>query len=345
MFLEWAYQCYNVIFTSVPVLVFAVLDWDLSAEELFNYPSIYSKTAHGELFNAPEFAMHLMFGLIQSLAVFGIPQAAFWSSAIDSTGQNMDLFTPGIAVYTCVVIVVNLKLALAMRSWTWLHHVAVWGSIVVYFFVMIILNASSVFGGSGADYYFLVFRVLGTLKFWLVVFVTVFAASGLDFGVNAYNQLKVKAYSRVEAAERARFKAQMKKLDMDTSGSESPKRKPTTPRPMEESPPDLALDAAHATTNESTALVPSLEPSSSVNGNASGGAVETHQRKPTHTGFDFDYTPGEAHRLSVRKENAQTQVRRTTLLNQSNPARSSNATSSPLLRELESKEAEPEPED
>jgi len=267
-------------------------------------------------------------------------------------------------VYTCVVIVVNFKLALQMRSWSWLHHLSIWGSILAYFLVMIVLNSDSVFGGSGADYYFLVFRVMGTPKFWLVVIVTTIAASGLDFGFNAYNQLTQKAQARAQAAHDAKTKKPHKPIDMEMvltrqssatpSAADSAKRKATTasddggvggsdsPTSLERQPSSpkhgssaAAMAAAQqqqqADSDETATLFPTPNklPSSSMGGAAAAAAAEHHQRR--HTGFDFDYTPGEAHRLSVRHESQQTQIRRTTLHSQpTNP----NATTAPLLDEL-----------
>jgi len=341
-----------VVFTAFPVLIFAVLDWDLPTTELYNNPSLYSKTQHGEMFNQRIFATQLMFGLIQSLVVFGVPQAAFWSASIDHTGQNLDLFAPGIAVYTCVVIVVNFKLALAMRSWSWLHHLSLWGSILAYFLVMIILNSDSVFGGSGADYYWLVFRVMGTPKFWLVIILTTIAASGLDFGFNAYNQLTAKARARVEAAREAKTKKLIiKPVDVELTrqssatptAADSARRKATTASDdggVNDASLNRQPSASPKHASSTSAAVPPPPPdddtaslfaapakaSSSMSTTAAVQHVAEHQRR--HTGFDFDYTPGEANRLSVRHESSRTQERRTTLHSQPvNP----NATTTPLL--------------
>jgi len=243
---------------------------------------------------------------------------------------------------------------LAMRSWSWLHHLSLWGSILAYFIVMCVLNADSVFGGSGADYYYLVFRVMGTPKFWLVVLCTTVAASGLDFGFNAYNQLSVKAKARIEAANDAKNKKPtIKVTDLELTrqssatptAADSAKRKATTVSddggvsdPSFDRQPSVS--PKHASVNggggvsglnnddDTTALFPppsanSKLPSSSMGATAAAGE---HQRR--HTGFDFDYTPGEAHRLSVRHESTKTQERRTTLHSQPpNPS----ATNAPLL--------------
>jgi len=93
----------------------------------------------------------------------------------------------------------------------------------------------------------------------------------------------------------------------------------------QQSSPKHAGTPTVTASDEETALfpMPAKLPSSSMGANNAAGE---HQRR--HTGFDFDYTPGEAHRLSVRHESTQTQERRTTLHSQ--PVKPS-ATNAPLL--------------
>jgi len=190
LFLDWAIQLYNVTMTSVPILVFAVMDRDLEPEFLWNNPKIYSLTKHGELFNFRVFWKWLCYGLIQSIIIFFFIVVTFgMSTSSSSNGQSDGLFSMGLVLYTVVVITTNLRIAAEIRSWTWIHHVAVWGSIIIFFLIMIIFSASTVFSTAGADYYYLMFRLFATPKFYLVVILCVGSALFIDFTVVGLEKL------------------------------------------------------------------------------------------------------------------------------------------------------------
>ena len=45
---------------------------------------------------------------------------------IDDEGRGYGLYHGGVLVYTNVVVVITLKLALHINSWTWIHHAVLW---------------------------------------------------------------------------------------------------------------------------------------------------------------------------------------------------------------------------
>lgn len=45
----------------------------------------------------------------------------------------------------CIVTTVNLKIALESKSWTWVTHLTIWGSIAVYIFLWSCCLLSSIF--------------------------------------------------------------------------------------------------------------------------------------------------------------------------------------------------------
>ncbi len=44
-------------------------------------------------------------------------------------GQTFTHFETGIYMFTIIVVLVHLQLALVLEQWTWLHHLSIWGSI------------------------------------------------------------------------------------------------------------------------------------------------------------------------------------------------------------------------
>lgn len=189
LFLEWAFQLYNVSFTALPILVFAVLDRDIDFDVLFDHPLIYKATSNGQLFNFKVFWKWMLLSLVQSVILFGCTFASYAVFSAEGDGRIHGLWSMGIVLYTVIVIVTNLKLALLMASWTWLHHLTIWGSIVFYFIIMIMFSSSPVFATAGADYYFLMFRLMGQTRFWATIFIAVLLAVLLDFSIQSYSAL------------------------------------------------------------------------------------------------------------------------------------------------------------
>ena len=55
-------------------------------------------------------------------------------------------------VATCLVIIVNLQVALDSSYWTYFNHITIWGSIAVYFILQFALNYILVAIGLNAPY-------------------------------------------------------------------------------------------------------------------------------------------------------------------------------------------------
>jgi magnesium-transporting ATPase (P-type) len=126
MFLEWCYQLYNVAFTALPILIFAVLDYDIDNNILQADPTIYANSLTGIYFNYKLFCSWFLNSFIHSIICFFFPLASYSISSTDSTGQSLGLWSFSILVYSCIVWITNLKIALLSRSWSFLHHISIW---------------------------------------------------------------------------------------------------------------------------------------------------------------------------------------------------------------------------
>ena len=93
-------------------------------------------------------------------------------------------------ILTSIVVTANSRLTIISNSWMWLTHFFFIGSILAYFVAMIVLNSSSYFARAGSDYYFLMFRVMGTGRFWLTVLLTTVIALFLPFTSFSFKTLR-----------------------------------------------------------------------------------------------------------------------------------------------------------
>lgn len=131
---------YSVIYTSVPTIVVAILDKDLSSRTLLKHPQLYGSGHRRECYNSKLFWLTMLDTLWQSVVVFFVPLLAYWGSDVDRSGIG-DLWT------IAVVILVNLHLAMDVIRWTWITHAAIWGSIVATCICVIVIDAISTLPG------------------------------------------------------------------------------------------------------------------------------------------------------------------------------------------------------
>lgn len=132
---------YNLIFTSMPVLMLACFEQDVNDRYCIRYPKLYLAGQQNLLFNKKVFAQSVMQGIISSFIIFGIPFAAF-SSQTDQFGIDLsDMRGVGVSVATCLIWGVTLQCALETQYWTWINHFFTWGSIILFMLFQIILYA------------------------------------------------------------------------------------------------------------------------------------------------------------------------------------------------------------
>lgn len=184
LYLDWAVQLHNVVFTAWPILVFAVFDRDLNFDTLERNPSIYPLTRGPVLFNARLFGEWMFIALGQACLCFFLP---FWSLELLTTpspnGQSFGIWTTGLCVYTCVVIVSNLKLIWLFQSWTVWHHLTLIGSVAAFFSAIALFSSSPYYALGGVDYYGLLPVLFATSRFWFVVCITVMSCIMWDLAI------------------------------------------------------------------------------------------------------------------------------------------------------------------
>jgi len=173
---EWSSVLYSVIYTSVPTIIVAILDKDLSRRTLLKHPQLYGAGQREESYNLRLFIFIMMDSVWQSLAVFFIPYLAYKNSAIDSASLG-DLWT------LSVVILVNIHLAMDVIRWNWITHAAIWGSIVATWICVIVIDSIPTLPGFWAIY-----KVMGTGLFWALLLAVIVVGMIPHFAAKAIRE-------------------------------------------------------------------------------------------------------------------------------------------------------------
>ncbi|KAG8500008.1 hypothetical protein CXB51_006500 [Gossypium anomalum] len=161
---DWSSVFYSVIYTSVPTIVVGILDKDLSHKTLLEYPKLYGVGHRHEAYNLQLFWITMFDTLWQSLVLFYIPLFTYKESTID-------IWSMGSLWTIAVVILVNIQLAMDIRRWVFITHAAVWGSIIITYACMVVLDSIPVFPN-----YWTIYHLVKSPTYWLTILLIIIVA-------------------------------------------------------------------------------------------------------------------------------------------------------------------------
>ncbi|KAE9132259.1 hypothetical protein PF007_g3795 [Phytophthora fragariae] len=144
LILDVAAQSFNVLYTSVPLVLFAVFDQDVSSTSAAKFPYLYALGQKNVLLRRRVFWPWILNGVWHSLVIFFVSAWAFEGFGMSirdfpviatESGKGGGLITLGFVVFTNLVIVVNLKLCLETFMLTWQFLLTVTVSVLLWFAV------------------------------------------------------------------------------------------------------------------------------------------------------------------------------------------------------------------
>lgn len=130
---DWFLSFYSVLFSSLPAIALGVFDQDVSARYCVKFPILYQEGVQNVLFRWRRILSWMLNGFISAIIIFFFCTKAIGLQAFDENGKTAGKDILGAIMYTCVVWVVNLQMALAVRYFTLVQHVAIWGSIGIWY--------------------------------------------------------------------------------------------------------------------------------------------------------------------------------------------------------------------
>ncbi|KAK9392143.1 putative phospholipid-transporting ATPase VD [Crotalus adamanteus] len=156
----WSLIFFNLLFTSVPPVIYGVLDKDVSAETLLNHPELYKASQKDEPYVGVAFAMNLVDAFYQSLVCFFICYFTFQDS-------DVDIYSFGNRMNTTMLFIILLHLLIESKNVTVIHFSVFGGSIFLYFLILGLLGAFCVLCNTPANPYWIIQRQLMNPTFYL----------------------------------------------------------------------------------------------------------------------------------------------------------------------------------
>ncbi|KAK7281787.1 hypothetical protein RIF29_10064 [Crotalaria pallida] len=138
---DWFLSLYSIFFSSLPVIALGILDQDVSARYCLKFPILYQEGVQNLLFSWRRILSWMLNGFISSIMIFFFCTKTLDPQAFDAEGRTAGRDILGAAMYTCVVWVVNLQMALTLRFFTGIQHIFIWGSIAIWYLFLLIYGA------------------------------------------------------------------------------------------------------------------------------------------------------------------------------------------------------------
>ncbi|MBZ3870839.1 putative phospholipid-transporting ATPase VA [Sciurus carolinensis] len=158
---QWYLIFFNLLFSSLPQLVTGVLDKDVPAHVLLLKPQLYKSGQNREEYRPRAFWLNMVDAAFQSLICFFIPYLAYYDS-------DVDMFTWGTPITAIALFTFLLHLGIETKTWTWLNWTACVFSILLFFTVALIYNASCATCYPPSNPYWTMQALLGDPVFYLI---------------------------------------------------------------------------------------------------------------------------------------------------------------------------------
>ncbi|XP_020204910.1 putative phospholipid-transporting ATPase 9 [Cajanus cajan] len=169
---DWFLSLYNVLFSSLPVIALGVFDQDVSSRYCLRFPMLYQEGVQNVLFSWRRILSWMLNGFISAIIIFFFCTKAMEIQAFDEKGRTAGRDILGATMFTCVVWVVNLQMALAINYFTLIQHILIWGSIALWYLFLIAYGAMSPSFSKNA-YKVFIETLAPSPSFWII---TVFVA-------------------------------------------------------------------------------------------------------------------------------------------------------------------------
>ncbi|NXQ85276.1 AT10A ATPase, partial [Nyctibius grandis] len=162
---QWYLIFFNLLFSSLPQLITGVLDKDVPAEVLIAVPQLYKSGQNMEEYQPHMFWMNMIDAMYQSLVCFFIPYFTYYDSEVD-------IFSWGTPITTIALFTIILHLAIETKTWTFLHWSSCIFSILLFFFVALVYNASCPVCHPPSNPYWTMERLMGDPMFYFICIIS-----------------------------------------------------------------------------------------------------------------------------------------------------------------------------
>lgn len=186
----YLYQLVNVAFSSVPIIVYAVLDREVEDHKLEKDPSYYKPGPKRSHFNIGVFAMWMFMAIAQACIVCIV--CSIIEFGPEQNGQYFGFWGFGVFVFTMVILLMNLKIFIISSSYSPILIITIFLSFAIYVLAFFVVNQLS-----SSSYYTLFTKLLSGSNFWLGTLLVFTLCFYLDYLWNILQRILFFKFSNV----------------------------------------------------------------------------------------------------------------------------------------------------
>ena len=186
----WVQSMYNLFLTSIPIIVLATLDQEVTAAYALFYPEIYRSGQRNTSGRLRVFLYWFVTALWQSVVMFYLTYYANADGPVgDGQMMGRDMFA--LVCFTELVLVVHIQLALYQSRWTWFSGLLYFFSATLWFWLGPAYCARTFTADLHLSpmLYWAMMRLLGEPLLWLIIIVTVVICAVPPLLVRHWNRM------------------------------------------------------------------------------------------------------------------------------------------------------------
>ncbi|KAF7459007.1 P-type ATPase [Cryptosporidium felis] len=164
LYFDYWYQVYNVILSSVPIIVVSVFDFDVTKQESISKPHLYKFGPEKKFLNPKISLIYLLDSMWHIFVIFTIPYILFSVNSTNLFGSNQSIV--GATIYYLVILVVNVKVLLMADHIHYLLGFAVAFSMFSWICTLFVCTASFTIG---SDVYTLWIPLYNNVLLWITL--------------------------------------------------------------------------------------------------------------------------------------------------------------------------------
>lgn len=165
----WILILFNLIFTSVPPLIYGVMDKDIPEDVLMAHPRLYRSTRSTKAYDPLMFWMNILDAFYQSLICFFVPYFAYMDS-------DISVLSFGSPINSSALLIILLHQIIESHTLTWIHGLVFVVSAGSYFVFVLLLSVLCVTCSPPTNPLGVETRQMSQPSFYLVCALTTVAA-------------------------------------------------------------------------------------------------------------------------------------------------------------------------
>ncbi|EAS00612.2 phospholipid-translocating P-type ATPase, flippase family protein (macronuclear) [Tetrahymena thermophila SB210] len=177
----YLYQLYNMCYTSIPIVLYAIFDEQFSQQELIKMPKEYGQGMRSSLFNKRQFILWLFNGFWQAAVCCWVSYLGM-ELVSTSNGRMFFFASSGNASFGGSVIIGNLKILTFSYTHTIMSLLCIFGSIIFYLSNHIIVSVVS----AQSELWQTFFIQIKSPSFWLSNMVIITLIMSIEWAISYF---------------------------------------------------------------------------------------------------------------------------------------------------------------